>query len=396
MQRKLQQDTQWATKTEVVTASESDTDEEIRMETGHVRRSMKEIVEGGHTVTKVVGTELIEQDPLVEEYMSEEVEHQVRRIPKRRATKQIVREVEESSEEEVIVRKRSPRRRTKVVETVKKSPRRRVEYIQESSSEEEVVQMRRPVVKQRIIAQPAKVQKIVVEEPQQKVIKAVKETIQIPVQTTRTERYEQEEMLETEADRTLMRELETKLRVRTMDLTSKEAEIQQLAAMLEAKKRDFEMCQHDISECSHHLETQMAKPKSHIVSKTREVAHTEYKNKKVRKVTTETPVAVENWKELATNSIQRKSPARSSMYATQVSRPSTQYVYDEEPVVETRVIRKSISPTSRKSRVQEKLYGSSQILPGATYTTSTRDSKVFGSPVRVSTASRKSEKWSKY
>ena len=143
----------------------------------------------------------------------------------------------------------------------------------------------------------------------------------------------------------------------------------------------------------------MAKPKSHIVAKTREVAHTEYKTKKVRKVTTETPVAVENWKELATQSISRKSsPARSSMYATTVvNRPSTQYMYDDEPVVETRVIKKSLSPTSRKSRVHSKIYGSSQVLPGASYTTSTRDSKVFGSPVRVSTAtSRKSEKWNKF
>jgi len=207
-----------------------------------------------------------------------------------------VREVEESSEEEVIVRKRSPKKRTtRVVETVRKSPKRRVEYVEESSSEEEVIQTRRPVVKQRVIPQPAKVQKIVVEEPQQKITKAIKETIQIPIQTTKTESYTEEEMLQTEADRTLIRELETKLKVRTIDLSGKEIEIQQLANMLEAKKKEFERCQLEITQYSKSLQIELAKPKSHIVSKTRQVPHTEYKEKKVRKVTTETPVAVENW-----------------------------------------------------------------------------------------------------
>lgn len=355
MQRKIAAETQWTTKTEVVTASESDTDEEIRVQPGHVRRSQKEIVEGGQTITKVVGTELIEQEPIIEEYMSEEVEQHVRRKPRRTATKQVVHEVEESSEEEVIVRKKPKRTTQRVVQHVKKSPRRRVEYIQESSSEEEVVQVKRPVVKQRVIQQAAKVQKVVVEEPQQKITKAKKETIKVPVQTKRTETYEEEVQLETEADRVLMRELETKLRVRTADLMKKEMEIQQLAAMLEAKKREYEDCQHEISECSHTLEVQMAKPKSKMVTKTREVDHVEYKEKKVRKVTTETPVAVDNWQEIAKATVpvsQPVSPTRAS-----VVKRASQFVYEDDPVVETRVVRKSISPTARKSRVVEKLYG---------------------------------------
>lgn len=83
--------------------------------------------------------------------------------------------------------------------------------------------------------------------------------------------------------------------MRTADLMKKELEIQQLAAMLEAKKKEYEECQHEIGECSHTLEVQMAKPKSKMVTKTREVDHVEYQEKKVRKVTTETPVAVDNW-----------------------------------------------------------------------------------------------------
>ena len=385
------------------------------MQAGHVRRSQKEIVEGGATVTRVVGTELIEQEPLVEEYMSEEVEHQVVRKPRRKATKKIVQEVEESSEEEVIVRKRSPRRAKRVVQQVRKSPRRRVEYVEESSSEEEVVQMRRPVVKQRVIPQPAKVQKIVVEEPQQKVTKAKKEVIKVPVQTTRTEEYQEEVNIETEADRRLEKELETKLKVRGQDLVSKQAEIQQLAALLEQKQREHSACRHEIEECDHNLKAVKAKPKTQMVTKTRQVPHTEYHEKKVRKVTTETPVAVENWRELARESlastvVKQASPARSSVVITKSpvrkSVVSTTNPYLGE-AVETRVIRKSTSPSRvvRTSTVGEKLYGSSmtlgggstittQTLPGATYTTGSRTSQVIASPSRTSVV--KKSGWNKY
>jgi hypothetical protein len=88
---------------------------------------------------------------------------------------------------------------------------------------------------------------------------------------------------------------------------------------------------------------------------------------------------------------------------------ASQVVYDE-PVVETRVIKKSLSPSSRKSRVVDKLYGSSMtiadgsmrssttVLPAENYTTTTvRKSNVFGSPVRSSVVSKKSTSgWNKY
>lgn len=47
-------------------------------------------------------------------------------------------------------------------------------------------------------------QKVVVEEPQQKVTKAKKETIKVPINVKKTETYQEEVQLETEADRALM------------------------------------------------------------------------------------------------------------------------------------------------------------------------------------------------
>ena len=112
----------------------SDTSDEERI-TGVSRekvfqaKSRKSVVQERH----------IEQAPLIEEYESEEVVNQVRRVSKPKKTKKIVYE-EESSEEEVVVRR--PTKRT----------RKQVEYVEETVSEsaEEIVQIRKPVVKQRI------------------------------------------------------------------------------------------------------------------------------------------------------------------------------------------------------------------------------------------------------
>lgn len=108
-------------------------------------------------------------------------------------------EVESESEEEVIVRRR-PKRQV-IRECRRKTPVRKVQYIEASESEEEVVQVRKPVKKQRVVPQAAKTVKVVVEEPQQKIVKSAKQTIQVPVTKTKFEEVTEEITIETEADR---------------------------------------------------------------------------------------------------------------------------------------------------------------------------------------------------
>lgn len=76
-------DIEWKTYTEYVTASDSNTDEETRRRPGHVRRSTQVIVEQDAPKRKLVQQRLVEQEPIVEEYMSEETREEVRHKPRK-------------------------------------------------------------------------------------------------------------------------------------------------------------------------------------------------------------------------------------------------------------------------------------------------------------------------
>lgn len=209
----IQQPVSWTVHTEVITASDTSDDERIR------GFSIEKVIQAP-AKKSIVEKRFVEQEPVIEEYMSEEVVNEVRHKPRRTVTKQVKREVhvsesEESVVEEVVsrprsrvVRKsRSPRRRRVVYEEteteseeeviVKKRPRRRsvkrevvqhhvrrsrtpkktfVENIEqtESESEEEIVQVRKAVVKQRVVPVEPKMQEIIVEEPQERIVKSAK------------------------------------------------------------------------------------------------------------------------------------------------------------------------------------------------------------------------------
>lgn len=176
------QEVRWHIEERYVTAS--DTSDEER-KTGVSR---EKVIQAPAKRT-VVETKRIEQEPLVEDYMTEELVEEVRKKPKRGRSRVVVEEETESEEEVVEVRRR-PRRVRSPVRTVRRpSKTRKVEYVEEtvSESEEEVVQVKRPIVKQRVVQQEAKTQMVIVEEPQVRVVKSAKETIKVPVQKTKKE-----------------------------------------------------------------------------------------------------------------------------------------------------------------------------------------------------------------
>lgn len=156
--------------------------------------------------------------------------------------------------------------------------------------------MRKSVKKQREVPQPAKMVKVIVEEPQQRIVKQAKQTIQVAVQKTKTETFTEEIELETEEDRMAARSLAESLVHKERSVAQHQRELDNLAAQFEQKKLEHQQALLDITKETAKLEAYSSRKKTMTVTKTKEIPYTEMVDKKVRKVITETPVAIENWK----------------------------------------------------------------------------------------------------
>lgn len=192
-----------------------------------------------------------------------------------------------------------------------------------------------------------------------------------------------------------------------------------LEAQLKARRDEVTYTQTELHQTTTQLHEYNAKPKTQVVTKTREVPHTEYREKKVRKVTTETPHAKEVQRitgAVDTRLVQDyerhyqtySSPVRASTAKSRVvTRHSNPFVGAEA----TRVVKKSKSPSKYRA-INETLYGTghqsyatSTMLPGSAYSyeEASPTTKIIGSSknpyvsagVKRSSISNKG-KWNKY
>lgn len=169
--------------------------------------------------------------------------------------------------------------------------------------------MRKPVVKQRITKVEPKVQQIVVEEPQTRVVKGAKETIKIPVKAIKQEVIQEEVNIETQADKelkmTLHRQKQSKakelekaqreLKMTLQELERLRAQLGRLEAEYQQKENWVYTCQSELHTLELRFTECMNKPTTEMRDKIIEKEVTEFIEKKVRKKTTETPYHLENW-----------------------------------------------------------------------------------------------------
>lgn len=207
----------------------------------------EEIVIQGPTRRVHVSDKIIKQAPKVEKYMAEESYTEIRHKEKRKVQREVVQYVSET----------------------------------ESDSADEVFEVKRPVEKVRHIPQADIIQRIIEEQPQQKIIKHAIERISVPVQRIVQDRISETVNIETEYDRrlkvTLRQDIDTKISLRAR-LT-----------------RELDMCISDISRMEAEYNILMNKKTTEVREKLVDRTVTDYVEKKMRKTTTETPIPVKNW-----------------------------------------------------------------------------------------------------
>ena len=127
-------------------------------------------------------------------------------------------------------------------------------------------------------------------------MKQAKQTIQVAKTKTKTEEYQEEVQLETATDRKAARDLTYSIAQKEQSVAQKQRELDTLATELEKRKAEHQRAIIEVTKSTAQLEMYNSRPKSQMITKTRETQYTEMVDKKVRKVITETPMPIQNWK----------------------------------------------------------------------------------------------------
>lgn len=225
-------------------------------------------------------------------------------------------------------------------------------------------------MKQRVTRVEPKVQQIVVEEPQERVVRSAKETIKIPVKAIKQEVIQEEVNIETQADRHLKMTLKRERDAKAKDLKRQQREfelhcqeLERVRALVLRLEAEYTQRNGAIQRCSselHELEIQLSEALGRPVTEMRdrivEREVTEFVEKKVRKKTTETPYAINNWMDkVSARSLSGVRSVRNLSPASLIN-TSNQYMTTQA----SPVVRKSMSPSPK--RTSKKVKSSSKYV----------------------------------
>lgn len=193
----------------------------------------------GETIRVHVSDKVIKQKPIEERYMVEESRQKIRHKPKRKVQKEVIHKYSET----------------------------------ESDSADEVIVHKRPVEKTRFIPQVDIVQKVIEEQPSEKIVKHRVETISVPVKRTVQDRIHETVNIETEEEKRrkiyLRQQIDLKITERASFLT-------RIDQMIFEMETEYAMLMNKAT----------TEVRERFVN--REV--TEYVEKKMRRMTKEVPV----------------------------------------------------------------------------------------------------------